>query len=142
MAGNLAYEIPTPERTAAACAKARADGLRVWWGNDHTLLLDWDVPHGGASFHEKVANVFRVHERGLLPLEAFLHCRSKSGNAHVWLGLQKPLPLVDRIFWQAALGSDPVREALHMRYYKAGHPGEPCVLFAVVGARIELEELA
>jgi hypothetical protein len=38
---------------------------------------------------------------------------SKSGNLHVIIELVEPMKVWERIGWQAALGSDPMREALH-----------------------------
>lgn len=40
--------------------------------------------------------------------------RSKSGNIHVIITLPYSLSVTTRVAWQAAFGSDPKREALHL----------------------------
>ena len=39
---------------------------------------------------------------------------SKSGNVHVVVNLPIPMRATERVAWQAAFGSDPKREALHL----------------------------
>jgi hypothetical protein len=39
---------------------------------------------------------------------------SKGGNTHVLVHLNKDMPIIERVAWQAAFGSDPMREALHL----------------------------
>jgi hypothetical protein len=39
---------------------------------------------------------------------------SKSGNVHVVINLPIPMHATKRVAWQAAFGSDPKREALHL----------------------------
>lgn len=39
---------------------------------------------------------------------------SKSGNVHVIINLPIPMHATKRVAWQAAFGSDPKREALHL----------------------------
>lgn len=40
---------------------------------------------------------------------------SKSGNRHVTVYMSRPMNILERVAWQAIFGSDPVREAAHLR---------------------------
>jgi hypothetical protein len=43
---------------------------------------------------------------------------SKSGNTHVIITMQNPMPITERVAWQAIFGSDPIREAAHLSSIK------------------------
>ena len=79
---------------------------------NNTLLLDYDS--------KQVPEQFSLLK--LLPLvKEFEHYESRSGNRHVVVYLSEPLGELSRIAWQAILGSDPKREALHMASLHKGN---------------------
>lgn len=53
---------------------------------------------------------------------------SKGGNTHCIVHLTNSMPIVERIAWQAAFGSDPKREALHLLSVAVGEIN-PILLF-------------
>ena len=99
-----------------------ADGEAGEWevvtADDLHLLLDFDVPFMG----ELPVAYERVMGRLFTNFKDVKFYKSRSGNTHVIVELSEPLPMSERITWQAILGSDPMREALHMRSLKRGDP--------------------
>ena len=86
------------------------DGEDAEWevvvADDTVLLLDYDQTTVPEQFGRLL---------GLMPLaKKFKEYRSRSGNKHVVVTLTEPLGELSRVAWQAILGSDPKREALHM----------------------------
>ena len=53
---------------------------------------------------------------------------SKGGNTHVIVHLRSAMDILERIAWQAAFGSDPKREALHLLSVSRGELN-PILLF-------------
>ena len=125
---------PTPEKRSKAVTTALGDGHFVVYGDPFTLQLDIDSK--GAYLGAK-ALVIRFRERlSITRLEA---TQSKSKDHwHFYVRMSKPLCRADRLFWQVALGSDPVRGALDWVWMQDGHP-EDC--FLVEFADAEMKEL-
>jgi hypothetical protein len=96
-------------------------GLDKEWevviADNRTLQVDLDTPvPDWADFH-RVKNILdemlseEIGHRVVTPYKSTI---SKGGNVHVQITLPINLNAEARVAWQAALGSDPVREALHM----------------------------
>lgn len=108
---------------------AKAHGLEVVVPDVYTLQLDIDDDTSMQTFfvmHEMLAsNGVRITTERIT--------RSKSGNRHVYLRLDRQLTDIERIAWQACLGSDRKREllsllsALQLRGERSQHP--PTLLF-------------
>lgn len=112
-----------PEALADALREARAAGFDVVEANEDTLLLDLDTPAALAQF-KRVLPIVQEHFGAGVPER----WKSKSGNTHVRIPLADPLVHTARYLLQAALGSDGVREALHL-VQRVNGCAEPCVLF-------------
>jgi len=80
--------------------------LVCFYPDDYTLQLDLDY---GRTLNDRAFNILEKNGYRVL---STLTTRSKSGNHHMYIRLETPLDAPDRIALQAALGSDPVREAL------------------------------
>lgn len=90
-------------------AIAVAQGLLAVVADDYMLQVDWDHPEYNRTEAQITAeNILQEH----VGVTASIHTRSKSGNIHVYFFLTTPLDLASRVAFQAALGSDPKREAL------------------------------
>ena len=74
------------------------------------LLLDYDTPELPEFFMERM-NVLLQAMKGPVLYQTY---QSRHGNRHVIVTLPKELTPEHRIAWQAALGSDPKREALSL----------------------------
>ncbi len=90
------------------------------------LQLDIDSP--GATLQDLNQEVVAALADNGIIFIGHLITKSKSGNTHIHLGLNKELDQGLRIALQAALGSDPVREALAVCRKREGSD-TPCVLF-------------
>ncbi len=83
---------------------------------DNELMLDFDrttIPQQFEIVLDILAQVLAAPnvEPVRPPYEV---SKSKSGNLHVVVTLPYDMSIAKRVVWQAALGSDPKREALHM----------------------------
>lgn len=120
------YEDLTLEEIRELAEEAKCDLVVA---SDTTLQLDID---GLAARRQYVVvlDILRSRFPDLLTpkSESWI---SKSGNEHVVLHLQKPLPVEERIMFQAMLGSDGKREALNLNRVRRKQPGaqEDIVLF-------------
>ena len=121
------------DEAIAASKKLESAGYEGWEvvvANDYTLQIDYDrVPKDrcpakfkavlsllGQRFKSKEALTYEIH-------------RSKSGKGnHVIIHIPDPLEDIERIAWQAAFGSDGVREALNLLRIKR-HIKNPVLLF-------------
>lgn len=90
------------------------DEWQVVVADDSTLMLDFDTPYTGTIPSEKFATQLELlkQQTGNVGVSLF---PSKGGNTHVIIKMPLyNMPVLERIAWQAVLGSDPKREALHL----------------------------
>lgn len=116
-----------------AYEEARAAGLVCFLPNDNELYIDIDVPDGDING----TVLFTLANNGLLYEEA-VYTESKSGNVHVYLRINKPLPVTARIAIQVALGSDPVKEALSLVRCLLGNGEAAIALFETPSEAVKL----
>ena len=105
------------------------DKWQVVVADGNKLMLDYDnYPYDGTlpeQFYVTLGIFGEVHGHD----NYYEHTASKGGNTHVVLYLTGvTLPIVERIAWQAAFGSDPKREALHLLSVAMGELN-PILLF-------------
>jgi hypothetical protein len=98
------YSVHTLEELEQIAAKLGCD---LYKGKENELLLDLDDASFG-YMNNVVYSLVNEH----FEIVGELGWPSRSGNRHVVLTLTRPLPVPVRIGLQAALGSDPKREAL------------------------------
>lgn len=113
----------TPQALAKAISSGIERGFEVIQSGPRVLLLDLDSPFARAQY-ERVRPVLLQY----VDVTGSSHWSSKSGNDHKVIRLAEDMPIRDRIIWQAALGSDGVKEALSLVAINAGVE-EPCLLF-------------
>ena len=104
------------------------DKWQVVLANDTTLMLDYDNYPYDATLPEQFYVTLGILESVLGASLYFTANASKGGNTHARVVLSKPLPIIERIAWQAAFGSDPKREALHLLSVSRGELN-PILLF-------------
>lgn len=111
------------ERYNAKVKAARDAGKVVNFGHDQCLLLDLDSEADARRCHEQL---IKFHK--LLGLALVRITKSKTeGHYHFYIDLKRPMAREDRLFWQAALGSDPTRAGLDWTWMREGFK-EECFL--------------
>ena len=105
-------------------ADAQAHSLLVVFSDPKMLLIDCDSQ---GAFDTVCKNI--QWGRGLLGAEKAWYTRSKGGNWHVYVQLVEPLPQLDRVLLQGALGGDPRRTLLDWSRTEQGIGPEASVLF-------------
>lgn len=109
-----------------------SDEWEVVLAEENMLMLDYDgMPTGSApilpeQFFQTLGILEQVPGQGNKTY--YTISVSKGGNTHVIVYLTNPLPIAERIAWQAAFGSDPKREALHLLSVSLGELN-PILLF-------------
>jgi hypothetical protein len=97
--------------------KGFADAWEVRVADDKTLMLDYDdrpyETHEG-SLPEQFYDILGILEQAMRQAVYFTIHESKGGNTHGLVHLPITMDVYERIAWQAAFGSDPKREALHL----------------------------
>jgi hypothetical protein len=105
------------------------DDWEVVVATDETLQLDYDTVPFGSPLPEVFERVLHILEETFevesIPYKTYA---SKGGNTHVIVTLPHGLAEHKRVAWQAAFGSDPVREALHLQSIAKKHLN-PMLLF-------------
>jgi hypothetical protein len=109
------------------------DKWMVVVADDKTLMLDYDhrpyySADGDGLLPEQFYVTLGIFDSAVGSNNYFVPTASKGGNTHCVLHMEKPMPIVERIAWQAAFGSDPKREALHLLSVSAGELN-PILLF-------------
>jgi hypothetical protein len=75
------------------------------------LMLDYDRTTIPLQFYTALGILHQAFKTEYIPYEV---SESKSGNKHVIITLPRNISDYCRVAWQAAFGSDPKREALHL----------------------------
>ena len=108
----------------------RDAGFTIIKDAPNTLLLDIDAP--SFVLNQQLFALIDL-KWGVFTIEQW---ESKSGNVHVRVVLRSDLPTPMRIGLQAALGSDPIREALMLELWSNGME-EPSMLYRPAGAVVQ-----
>lgn len=103
---------------------AQERGLLVVLSEPTLLLFDCDSIE---AFNTVRSNLCWAQR--LLGIEKAWYTRSQSGNWHVYARLSEPLPQLDRVLLQGALGGDPRRALLDWSRTEQGAGPEASVLF-------------
>ena len=96
--------------------------------DDNTLMLDYDQRLYDCTLPEQFYDTLGILEQALHEAQFFTVHESKGGNTHALVRLTIPMDIYERIAWQAAFGSDPKREALHLLSVSRGELN-PILLF-------------
>lgn len=107
----------------AAIDAAKVEGFTVVRSAPDKLLLDLDSPAAVVQFEKTLPIIQRWMEA--VETGRWL---SKGGNLHVVITLGEELPMANRLFLQAVLGSDGIREFLGFCRLQNGVE-EPSLLF-------------
>jgi hypothetical protein len=100
--------------------------------NDRQLYLDLDLDQEEGGFYTEedvkriVSGLVEDLFGGDIGTPRFLP--SKSGNLHAIVRLRKPMPALERVAVQLALGSDPVRERISAQRVLKGISPAICLL--------------
>ena len=90
------------------------DDWEVVVADDKVLMLDYDDRPYDGTLPEQFYVTLEIFEQTLREAQLFTVHKSKGGNTHAAVRLTVPMDVTERIAWQAAFGSDPKREALHL----------------------------
>ena len=108
------------------------DGYAKEWqvvvADDKMLMLDYDQRLYDCTLPEQFYDTLGILEQALHEAQFFTVHESKGGNTHALVRLTVPMDIYERIAWQAAFGSDPKREALHLLSVSRGELN-PILLF-------------
>jgi hypothetical protein len=96
--------------------------------DDKTLMLDYDQQSYDGMLPEQFYVTLGIFGDVFGYDNYYESSASKGGNTHVVVHMKFALPIVERIAWQAAFGSDPKREALHLLSVSLGELN-PILLF-------------
>lgn len=101
------YDHETRERRDRAIATARREGLEVHYAGPQVLHLDLDT----TAQHDQAMR--QLEEFGArLEVRRAVETVSPGANRHLYVYLRRPMGRRDRLFWQAVLGTDPLKAAL------------------------------
>ena len=106
---------PTQEARDYEIDKALMAGRVIVYGTPTMLQLDLD----SMEQYTKAVSLI-THFKSHLGIPSVFWTESKSGNRHIYIHLNDPMPREDRIAWQGFLGSDRVREALNYLWIRDG----------------------
>jgi hypothetical protein len=108
--------------------QAHFDDWQVVVATDKILMLDYDQRPYDGVLPEHFYVALGIFDQVVGSNNYFVCSESKGGNTHCLVHMEKPMPIVERIAWQAAFGSDPKREALHLLSVSRGELN-PILLF-------------
>lgn len=111
--------------------QAHFDDWQVVVADDKMLMLDYDTllwEGDSTMLPEQFYVALGIFDSVVGSNNYFVPTASKGGNTHVVIHMEKSMPIVERIAWQAAFGSDPKREALHLLSVSRGELN-PILLF-------------
>ena len=96
----------------------RNEGFSNEWevrvADEKLLMLDYDQHTYDATLPEQFYDVLGILGQSMRESQFFTVHESKGGNTHALVHLTISMGVYERIAWQAAFGSDPKREALHL----------------------------
>jgi hypothetical protein len=131
-AGSDVYEVLNNDHAQAAQKFLENNGYATGWqvvvADDKTLMLDYDNRPYDGSLPDQFYIVLGIFDEVVGSDNYFEHSASKGGNTHCMIHISTPLPIAERIAWQAVFGSDPKREALHLLSVSRGELN-PILLF-------------
>lgn len=104
---------------------ARKENLDVRVADEYTLQLDCD-DEGSVSQFRRYEPRLRAH----FGVKEITETKSRHDNTHIYVTLENPMTVPERIALQAALGSDPTREFLSLKRWLDKDPN-PILLFEV-----------
>lgn len=110
----------TPMSSRDAFVFAEGEGVDVRYPMANELFIDIDDAYGKAQFRENWLLLSGMFE-GTLSAK-FTPSRRKPEGEHIVVTLPRNVTPIERIAMQAALGSDPRREAHSLRRYFNGDP--------------------
>lgn len=104
--------------------KAADKGCVVVRPKENELFLDFDEVHQWNQFVGKNWPIFRKYFDPKATHKLEQSQSGKPGHIHITISLSKPVSALERILFQAVLGSDPVRELLSLvrLYYNLPDP--------------------
>lgn len=115
--GSATAHLNAGEDTLVVVNKMLLEQGYVDWeavpANDHCLQVDLDLPVEEVWL--RINPIIPILSRRVGDGLKMAHYPSKSGqHTHVIFTLPEPMLLMERMAWQAVLGSDPKREALNL----------------------------
>lgn len=90
-------------------------GVICVWPSENELAIDLDEPFAYNSWDGSQSLLCALHDHGVVEMpvnDSLLKTKSPGGNTHIYIRLEKPMNMQDRVALQAALGSDPLKEGL------------------------------
>lgn len=108
---------------AVSLAKKGNPDYEIVVAKEDQLQIDYDFPDIPKHFYVVLDMMERAGIAGGHAWE-----KSSSGNVHCVVQLKAPMSEVERVAWQAAFGSDPMREALTLMRIRRGVKN-PILLF-------------
>lgn len=99
------------------CGKAASEGFKVIFSDSTTLLIDIDDDDHLAMFNARIDRI----ESEITGIESIEEYTSSSGepHKHIIVRMKDEMDILDRLFLQIFLGSDPTREYLsYLRYIR------------------------
>jgi hypothetical protein len=114
-----------PIDSESAFELARKENLDVRVADDYTLQLDCDDETSVNQFH-----CYEPRLRAHFGIKEITETKSRHQNTHIYVTLENPMTVPERIALQAALGSDPTREFLSLKRWLSKDPN-PILLFEV-----------
>jgi hypothetical protein len=98
------------ETRAAFVARVEEEGHRVVYPKPNQLLVDIDSEDQYATF-QRALECFKKNHKGAVAIEEH-YSRSGAPKRHITVTLPFKVTPWQRVAWQAAFGSDPMREML------------------------------
>lgn len=123
LTANAIYRVEDEEGRQQSINEARLKGFTVVIADDWHLLLDIDSQDIPKEFWSILSMCF--DRFGIVVEDIWL---SKSGNNHIVIKLDRPLPVLYRIALQSILGSDPRRDIMSLCSVEIGVK-DPILLF-------------
>lgn len=135
---NNAYDIVGNDHVAHVQKRidenGESDMLEIVLPQPNQLQLDYDTPELPVWFERALAIAAQAFCPRLRDSISYTVTSSKSGNRHVTVDLPCEIDDLTRVAWQAALGSDPMRESLSLMSIRRGI-ANPSLLLEVKGAK-------